>query len=361
MINSLVTCVIFRLICETCQSGRLPLYGEIVWVKYGIYKWQPAIIIPPWKIPSTLLESERVNYFCVRFFGTMMQYVWTARDDTFLYNKNDWKSLISSTEKKDYQEAIKQAKEYYTVIEEMLTLFKGPKGVLLKPAHYTHIKTNRAVPPVRLDQNVKNNDAECNCRLVDPNPCSETSACLNRSTSTECRRNCKAGDRCANQRFQKSIYSKVDVQKSGHKGWGLFAAETIKCGTFIIEYIGEVINLKEYQQRFRCLINKRSDNFYLLSLDRKLFIDAGFKGNEARFANHSCEPNSNIEKWTVNGVTRIGFFANKNIPTGSEITINYDWNHLPEGLQDMELGPTPCYCGTQSCSGFIGKPKPNRR
>lgn len=45
-------------------------------------------------------------------------------------------------------------------------------------------------------------------------------------------------------------------------------------------------------------------------------IDAGPKGNEARFMNHSCQPNCETQKWTVNGDTRVGLFALTEIPAG---------------------------------------------
>ena len=40
-------------------------------------------------------------------------------------------------------------------------------------------------------------------------------------------------------------------------------------------------------------------------------IDAGPKGNNARFMNHSCDPNCITQKWSVNGDTRVGLFAIK--------------------------------------------------
>jgi SET domain-containing protein len=50
-------------------------------------------------------------------------------------------------------------------------------------------------------------------------------------------------------------------------------------------------------------------------------IDAGDKGNIARFMNHSCNPNCETQKWTVNGDIRIGLFALKDVPAGTELVI----------------------------------------
>uniref|UniRef100_A0AAV2L1K0 Nuclear receptor binding SET domain protein 1b n=1 Tax=Knipowitschia caucasica TaxID=637954 RepID=A0AAV2L1K0_KNICA len=80
-------------------------------------------------------------------------------------------------------------------------------------------------------------------------------------------------------------------------------------------------------------------------------IDAGPKGNEARFMNHSCRPNCETQKWTVNGDTRVGLFALEDVPAGTELTFNYN-------LECLGNGKTVCKCGALNCSGFLGvRPK----
>lgn len=44
-----------------------------------------------------------------------------------------------------------------------------------------------------------------------------------------------------------------------------------------------------------------------------MYIDAFQKGNEARFINHSCNPNAISRTFQVNGQTRVGLFAIKTI------------------------------------------------
>lgn len=53
-----------------------------------------------------------------------------------------------------------------------------------------------------------------------------------------------------------------------------------------------------------------------LSLKDRI-IDAGPKGNYSRFMNHSCNPNCETQKWTVNGDVRVGLFALCDIPAGN--------------------------------------------
>lgn len=79
------------------------------------------------------------------------------------------------------------------------------------------------------------------------------------------------------------------------------------------EYVGDVIDHEEFNRRLEIKHKARDENFYFLVLDKDRIIDAGPKGNVSRFMNHSCEPNCETQKWTMNGDTRIGLFAIKDI------------------------------------------------
>ena len=68
----------------------------------------------------------------------------------------------------------------------------------------------------------------------------------------------------------------------------------------------------------------------------------------ARFINHSCDPNAETQKWTVNGDTRVGLFALQDIPAGTELNFNYQFESVGEVKK-------ACLCGSKNCSGFIGK------
>ena len=45
----------------------------------------------------------------------------------------------------------------------------------------------------------------------------------------------------------------------------------------------------------------------------RMVLDAGSMGNKARFINHSCDPNCQLQKWSVNGELRLGIFAVREI------------------------------------------------
>lgn len=309
-----------RYVCEICESGRLPLYGEIVWVKYGHHKWWPAIIVPPWKIPENVRKSNAAqpNYFCVCFFGKRKEYGWLCKDNAYRYEDGDSEfDKLYSKKDEDYCTAVREAKEFFKIIAETTATYKNPKKNQQKPTPYTRIKYNKPIPPVRFEECDDSNDNECGCSITEKYPCSQWSNCINYSVNVECGANCKVGEKCRNQRFKKLEYPAVEVRSVDGKGFGLFAKENLVCGQFIIEYVGEVINTEEFQRRFHMLQQQKNCNFYFLSIDGTLYIDAGPKGNDARFINHSCEPNADPQKWTVEGITRIGFFANTAIPAVS--------------------------------------------
>lgn len=105
------------------------------------------------------------------------------------------------------------------------------------------------------------------------------------------------------------------------------------------------------QERLKKTQEASMSSFYFLTLERNLIIDARFKSNHARFINHSCDPNCETQKWTVNGETRIGIFAIKDIEEGTELTFDYQ-------LDTLGNEKKACLCGAPNCSGFLGeKPK----
>src|SRR5579883_1983254 len=66
--------------------------------------------------------------------------------------------------------------------------------------------------------------------------------------------------------------------------------------TFLIEYIGEVIGLREFKKRSEKYAEQNNEHFYFMSLMNDLFIDATKKGNISRYFNHSCDPNCETQK-----------------------------------------------------------------
>lgn len=308
-------------ICEECETGRLPLYGEMVWAKIGSCRWWPSVILPPSEIPVTISAAKHKKHdFCVRFFGTN-DYSWISRGFVFLYQEDDSECnhIGDSSKDKVYQKALVKAKEWFEKIKEVNARHLNPeKDKLLKPLPYTKIKSNRAIAPVRLNDPANETEHTCNCVPTDPDPCGPSSGCINRMLYYECNPTlCGAAALCQNQRFEKRLYPNLLEQRIENKGWGLTTQTDIKAGDFIIEYVGELINMKEFSRRLEQKEISKDEHYYFFTVTSELMIDAGPKGNSARFINHSCEPNCEPQRWQVMGNTRVGLFAIEDIPAVS--------------------------------------------
>jgi histone-lysine N-methyltransferase ASH1L len=147
-------------------------------------------------------------------------------------------------------------------------------------------------------------------------------------TFTECDSNfCKLKDKCSNQSIQKRKWIKsLEVFKTpDNRGYGIRTNSIIKPGSFIIEYVGEVIKEEEFKNRMKTLY-KNEVNHYTLSLDSGLVIDSYRVGCIARYINHSCEPNCEVQKWIVNGQYRMCIFSIKDILPGVELTYDYKFH-----------------------------------
>ncbi|KAF3991601.1 hypothetical protein FT663_01472 [Candidozyma haemuli var. vulneris] len=178
--------------------------------------------------------------------------------------------------------------------------------------------------------------------------CGENSHCINRVTSVECtNKSCFCGKDCQNQRFQKKQYCEVKVIQTEKKGYGLVAEQTISEGSFVYEYIGEVVDEETFRKRMIDYDTRKLRHFYFMMLTKDAFIDATDKGSLARFCNHSCSPNAYVDKWVVGDKLRMGIFAKREILDGEEITFDYNVDRY--GAQSQ-----PCYCGAPNCLGWMG-------
>ena len=88
---------------------------------------------------------------------------------------------------------------------------------------------------------------------------------------------------------------RIVVRNSSIHGRGVFALRRIPKGTRIIEYKGKLITDKEADRRYS-RVHEHSPHTMLFSLDGGWVIDATRRGNSARWINHSCAPNCEIEE-----------------------------------------------------------------
>jgi uncharacterized protein len=155
--------------------------------------------------------------------------------------------------------------------------------------------------------------------------------------------------------------SPFEVRRSGIHGRGAYATRHIAKGTRIVEYLGERITHKQADARYE---DKGQDDghTFLFVVNSRVVIDAGVDGNDARFINHSCDPNCD----TVIENQRVFIEAIRDIEAGEEL--GYEYGLTWESTDDPEeLANYQCRCGAASCRGTmlaedpLDKPKAARR
>lgn len=157
---------------------------------------------------------------------------------------------------------------------------------------------------------------------------------------------------CKNCAMQERRYPVLQVFQSDLCGFGLKTCEKCDEGTILAEYTGEVITSKECVKRMAEVKKSGTDSFYFASLGEGLFLDAKHFGSIARFANHCCNPNSELQRWVVDGMVRLALVNTRPLTVGEEIVYNY--GYAEDGMEDVIKTRQKCYCGASNCCGTIG-------
>lgn len=118
---------------------------------------------------------------------------------------------------------------------------------------------------------------------------------------------------------------KLAVRKSA-TGLGLFTLEPIKKGEFIIEYVGKILTRRQADEK---------GGKYLFETSANRFIDGTDRKNTARYINHSCRPNCEIE------IRRghVLVFSKRTIEAGEELNYDYGEEYFNEHIK-----PYGCKC-----------------
>jgi SET domain-containing protein len=146
-----------------------------------------------------------------------------------------------------------------------------------------------------------------------------------------------------------------ELRRSAIQGRGAFALRRIRRGTRIIEYTGERISDDEADRRYD---DDRMDRHhtFLFAVRKNVVIDAAVGGNEARFINHSCDPN--CEAVIEDG--RVFIEAVRTIQPGDELA--YDYKYERDGDADESWEKLyVCRCGAANCRGTILQAPRKRR
>nr|XP_055075624.1 histone-lysine N-methyltransferase EHMT2 isoform X2 [Misgurnus anguillicaudatus] len=160
----------------------------------------------------------------------------------------------------------------------------------------------------------------------------------------ECNMACSCHRTCKNRVVQAGIKVRLQLYRTEKMGWGVRALQDIPQGSFICEYVGELISDAE--------ADVREDDSYLFDLDNKdgevYCIDARYYGNISRFINHLCDPNIiPVRVFMLHQdlrFPRIAFFSSRDIYTGQELGFDYG-----DRFWDIKSKYFTCQCGSEKC------------
>ena len=146
----------------------------------------------------------------------------------------------------------------------------------------------------------------------------------------------------------KSRQRSFEVRSSRVGGLGVFATRKIAKGTRLIEYTGERLTAAESDARYPEDDESGNHHTFLFSIDDDVVIDAAFHGNDARWINHSCDPN--CDAVVENG--RLWIETIREVRRGEELAYDYAYE-LEERHSPAAKRRYPCRCGAANFRGTI--------
>ncbi|PRQ41680.1 putative histone-lysine N-methyltransferase chromatin remodeling SET family [Rosa chinensis] len=179
----------------------------------------------------------------------------------------------------------------------------------------------------------------------------------------ECWRKCGCDVQCGNRVVQRGISCKLQVfWTSQGKGWGVRTLEVLEKGSFVCEYVGEILtNTELYNRNMKSNGNDR--HTYPVTLDADwgseqilrdedaLCLDGTLHGNVARFINHRCF-DGNLVDIPVQVETpdrhyyHLAFFTTRKVNAFEELTWDYQIDFDDE---DHPIKAFHCTCGSEYC------------
>ncbi|CAD5205660.1 unnamed protein product [Bursaphelenchus okinawaensis] len=241
--------------------------------------------------------------------------------------------------------ASKPAKTMDNMLDVVPMVRKRKRSKNMKD-EYIKIRSN-----VLLDQPPRLPEPEaCEC---EPEEACLTKNCPHRAKNTECTQStCSIHYECRNRRMlSNEAVHQLQMFDTKDRGRGIKTTVDIQAGQFVCEYVGEVMKLESYQLRH--MMRSVEQPRFGVQLTPNYVVDATNKGNIARFMNHSCKPNCEMQRWQVGNQYRLGIFAKHHIPEGQELTYDYKYHARMEPAQE-------CKCNEPRCASTIPSQAPPR-
>jgi uncharacterized protein len=135
---------------------------------------------------------------------------------------------------------------------------------------------------------------------------------------------------------------RIKVRESGVHGRGVYAAQFIPEGTRVIEYTGKRVAWEAAPD------DKNDPHTFNFGLENGDVINPHIGGNDARWINHSCDPNCEA----VEEDDRIFIDAMRDIQPGEELLYDYRMQ-IDEPITDASKKKFACHCGAANCRGTM--------
>src|SRR5256714_729470 len=138
----------------------------------------------------------------------------------------------------------------------------------------------------------------------------------------------------------------IEVRASGVHGRGVYAAQFISEGARIIEYTGERVSWEAAPD------DDDDPHTFNFGLENGDVIDPSVGGNDARWINHSCDPNCETIE---DSRGRVFIKALRSIAPGEELFYDYCLAIDVPRTKEIE-DECPCHCGSPKCRGNLLEP-----
>jgi uncharacterized protein len=134
---------------------------------------------------------------------------------------------------------------------------------------------------------------------------------------------------------------KTQVRESRVHGRGVYAGQFISDGVRIIEYTGERISWKAAP-------DDKGPHTFNFGLENGEVINPEIGGNDARWINHSCDPNCEA----IEEDDCIFIYATRNIQAGEELLYDYAME-IDEPVTKASKEKFACHCRASNCRGTM--------
>ena len=139
-----------------------------------------------------------------------------------------------------------------------------------------------------------------------------------------------------------------EIRTSPIHGRGAFATRRIARGTRLIEYAGARLTPKEADERYPDVPGAPTHTV-LFAIDDDVVIDASVDGNDAKWINHSCDPN--CDAIVEDG--RIWIETIRDVAAGEELGYDYALELEDEPHNVANKRRYACNCGASKCRGTL--------